>query len=174
MNNHMIPSLHLNSFIFVSIAMLLLIDTVKYYLLLFYPPPPQLPCWHGYFLLIQYSVLHYVFIWPINNCCFQHPSATHKQKNSQKCLLKCMRHGISQPFHTKSHCQMVDCGVDKPSDWAVWSNLAARSQNGSCYLPLPKQKISSNPLLKVDLPRLPLVVLAQTLTANIWLWSFTC
>ncbi len=152
--------------------MILLIDTVKCYLLLFYTP--QQPCCHCYFLLIQYIVLHCVFIWPINNCCFQHPLTTHKQKFVQKCLSKRMRHGITQPFHTKSHHHMVDCDVSEPSDWAVWSNSAARSQNGSCYLPIPKQKISSNPLLKADLPCLPLAVLAQTPTPSIWLWCFTC
>jgi hypothetical protein len=78
-----------------------------------------------------------------------------------------MHRGITQPFDTKSHRQMVDCGVREPSDRAVRSNLATWSQNGSCYLPLPKQKKSSNLLLKADLPHLPLAVLAQTLTPNI-------
>jgi hypothetical protein len=95
------------------------------------------------------------------------PLTTHKQKFVQKCLPKCMCHRITQPFDTKSCRQMVDCGVSEPSDWVVRSNSTAWLQNGSCYLHLPKQKISLNPLLKADLLRLPLAVLAQTPTPNI-------
>ena len=75
--------------------------------------------------------------------------------------------GITQPFDRKSHRQMVDCGAGEPSDWAVRSNLAAWSKNGLCYLPLPKQKILLNPLIKVDLSCLPQAILAQNLTPNV-------